>query len=275
MEDKVNSVAANIGTYNIRNTTDRYDERRDLLKGTIHETKADIMALQEVAFGKGGQLDYLVSNGVGVELYEQYNAESQMKFHELHVLSPDFRIDGNSIIASKEFGNDKGKFLKHEFLHISGCRVVHRILFELTNGIKVWIVNCHLHHVIEHTIVREFQAKDVCNWMVPAMRITGNVILMGDFNTSPQEPAYAIYKNFGFQSAHVAIHSEEPKKTFPTGIQAPFMDTDPDGTFDYIWFQGDSVKPLNIKIFGDKPKPGDDTIYPSDHYGLIAEFEFN
>ena len=51
------------------------------------------------------------------------------------------------------------------------------------------------------------------------------------------------------------------------------MDTDPEGTFDYIWFKGDLLNPINIKIKGDKPKSDDNTIYPSDHYGLIAEFE--
>ena len=33
------------------------------------------------------------------------------------------------------------------------------------------------------------------------------------------------------------VNQEEPLKTFPTGIQGPFMDTDPEGTFDYIWIK--------------------------------------
>jgi hypothetical protein len=34
-----------IATYNIRNTQDRYLERKDLLKETIHNVKADIIGL--------------------------------------------------------------------------------------------------------------------------------------------------------------------------------------------------------------------------------------
>jgi endonuclease/exonuclease/phosphatase family metal-dependent hydrolase len=275
MEDKIKPVSATIATYNIRNTTDRYDERRELLKQTILEAKADIMGLQEVAFGKGGQLEDLTTTSFGIELYDQYNAETQMKFHELHELQPDFRIDGNSFIVSKEFGNNTGKILKHEKLHLGGCRLVHRMLVEFANNIKVWIVNCHLHHIIEHSIIRQFQAHDICTWMESALRDSDNVILMGDFNTPPHEPAYATFKKFGFQSAYMTIHSEEPKKTFPTGLKAPFMDTDPDGTFDYIFYKGDNVKPLAIEIFGDKAKHDDETIYPSDHYGLVANFEFS
>ena len=63
------------------------------------------IGLQEVAFGKGGQLDELTTGDDGVKLYEQYNAETQMKFHEVFNLSPDFRIDGNSIIAHNDLKN--------------------------------------------------------------------------------------------------------------------------------------------------------------------------
>jgi len=274
MEDKTKPVSATIATYNIRNTTDRYLERRELLKTTIFDAKADIMGLQEVAFGKGGQLDDLITTSFGNELYDQYNAETQMKFQELHVLQPDFRIDGNSFIVSKEFGNENGKVLKHETLHLGGCRVAQRLLVEFSNNIQVWIVNCHLHHIIEHGMIRQFQAFDIATWMNSATKDSANVILMGDFNAPPFEPAYETLKKFGFQSTYSTIHNEEPKKTFPTGLKAPFMDTDPDGTFDYIFYKGENVKPLTIKIFGDQAKLDDETIYPSDHYGLVADFEF-
>jgi hypothetical protein len=36
-------------------------------------------------------------------------------------------------------------------------------------------------------------------------------------------------------STYKKVHGKEPAKTFPTGLKAPFMDTDPEGTFDYIW----------------------------------------
>lgn len=43
-----------ISTYNIRNTQDRYNERKDILKNTIHTVGSDLMGLQEVSFGEGG-----------------------------------------------------------------------------------------------------------------------------------------------------------------------------------------------------------------------------
>ena len=49
-----------VGTYNILNTSDRYEEgRENLLKKNIYELNADIIGMQEVAFGSR-QLDELI-----------------------------------------------------------------------------------------------------------------------------------------------------------------------------------------------------------------------
>ncbi len=51
---------------------------------------------------------------------------------------------------------------------------------------------------------------------------------LGDFNAPPSEPAYAeLGAGLGLASAHVVAHGTEPDHTFPTGLQAPTMDTDP------------------------------------------------
>jgi len=68
------------------------------------------------------------------------------------------------------------------------------------------------------------------------------------------------------------LHGKEWKKTFPSGIIAPYMDKDPPMTLDYIFIKGKSLKPLTLVIDGDKAKEGDDTIYASDHLALVGEF---
>ena len=52
------------------------------------------------------------------------------------------------------------------------------------------------------------------------------------------------------------------------------MDTDPEGTFDYIWVRGDTVELLTAGIIGNLSKEDDPTIYPSDHYGILARVSF-
>lgn len=48
-----------VATYNILNVSDRYDEREGLLKKNIYELNADVIGMQEVAFGSE-QLDELI-----------------------------------------------------------------------------------------------------------------------------------------------------------------------------------------------------------------------
>ena len=53
------------------------------------------------------------------------------------------------------------------------------------------------------------------------------------------------------------------------------MDTDPPGTLDFIWYRGRGVKVLDVQKMGDKHDLKDPTIYGSDHYPLVAEFEIS
>jgi len=268
MEEKIEILKLTVATYNILNTADRYEERRDFLKDTLFSMKADIIGLQEVAFGKGGQIDYLVANEKGDPMFDVYNAETQLKYQEQYKVYEGFRVDGDSLLIAK---TAKVEILSHEVLHLSGFRSAHRVLVKLANGIMVWIVNCHLHHTVEETMIRTMQATDMCEWMKSASKVTGNVIMLGDFNTQPHEQAYSVIcDDYGYISTYVALNGTEPKKTWPTGT---YEDKD-EGVYDYIWYKGENVRALAVKLVGDKPKPDDNTLYASDHLGLVAEFEF-
>ena len=64
----------------------------------------------------------------------------------------------------------------------------------------------------------------------------------------------------------------EPTYTFPTGLTGPFMDTDPSGTFDYIWYYGKNLKVINSLVFGQIEHTNIKGIYPSDHMGIMSYF---
>ena len=106
---------------------------------------------------------------------------------------------------------------------------------------------------------------------------------MGDFNAIPDEKTVSwMTQDAGFKSSYREFHGEEPQKTYNTGLISPYMDTDPPCTVDYIFYRngqsGEQVVPrvrlTMARVMGEKHEIGDDTLYGSDHYPLIADFEF-
>jgi endonuclease/exonuclease/phosphatase family metal-dependent hydrolase len=93
-------------------------------------------------------------------------------------------------------------------------------------------------------------------------------IVVGDFNETPTGLAIEQMRH-GYRSAFCEVHGYDPLATFPTALIQPLSDWS--GCLDYI-FLSPSVGPVqNAHIFCDKPDPTDDTLYPSDHVGLLAE----
>ena len=97
---------------------------------------------------------------------------------------------------------------------------------------------------------------------------------MGDFNLPEYEDTYKMILDAGYQSSCVMVHGKEWEKTFPSGIQAKYMDTDDADVLDYIFIKGDSLKVKSIQIAGNQCLKTDKTIYPSDHFAIIGDFIF-
>ena len=96
---------------------------------------------------------------------------------------------------------------------------------------------------------------------------------MGDFNATPESITYRLMTDAGFKSAHKTVHGQEPVITFPTGLQAEFMDTDPPLCLDYIFYKGsESLVPVSAELAGNVCHPQDTTLYPSDHMALVCDF---
>jgi endonuclease/exonuclease/phosphatase family metal-dependent hydrolase len=93
---------------------------------------------------------------------------------------------------------------------------------------------------------------------------------MGDFNADPAEPTYARMGAAGFRSSYAEANGAEPAVTWPSGLQAPAMDTDGHPRcLDYIWVRG-AVAVESARLAFDRPDPEDPTLYPSDHLGISA-----
>ena len=244
----------NVLTFNLRNITDRYDERKPLLAAGFAELSPDVAGLQEVSFVPGGRQDDLLAGA------------TSRQYVSLEAASPRFVNFGNAILVAA------GEVQAHEILALSLGRVAQRALIALPRQRMLWVVNTHLHHRPAEPLVRESQARAICEWMAEAPAADATVIA-GDFNTPPFEPAYAVMTAAGYRSAFREANGEEPAVTWPSGIQAPTMDTDGDPScLDYLWL-GSSARARNARLVFNDHAPGDATHFPSDHFGILAEID--
>ena len=120
-----------------------------------------------------------------------------------------------------------------------------------------WVVNIHLVHYTmkEGMKMREDETSRVLQWMEPAYDSCDKAILMGDHNTLMRnEKVMRIYKKEGYVSAYKEVNGKEPKSTWPSGIQAVFMDLDgvennPKGVcLDYIMLK--NIEVTKAKLVG-------------------------
>ena len=112
----------------------------------------------------------------------------------------------------------------------------------------------HLHHLGPDEAIRDEQTAALLEWLdeAPAADAT---IVMGDFNADPAEPTPGRMRAAGFRSAFAEANGAEPAVTWPSGLQAPAMDTDGEPEcLDYIWLRG-AVRVESARLVFDRPDP--------------------
>jgi endonuclease/exonuclease/phosphatase family metal-dependent hydrolase len=240
-----------VATLNIRNMADRWPERLPLLLADMAALQPDLMGLQEVVFPL--QQDRLIG-AAGAGRYEAIRGwAGRLEY-------------GNSLLVREPL-----RATAVERLDLGLNREVHRASISLEAGDLLMAVS-HLHHEVPADAERDQQAEALLAWLETAPKSVAQVVV-GDFNADPREPAYARMVAAGFRSSLVEVDGAEPAVTWPSGIQAPGMDTDGDpDCLDYIWIRG-AVRAVAARIVFDRAAVGDPTLYPSDHFGLVAELE--
>jgi endonuclease/exonuclease/phosphatase family metal-dependent hydrolase len=241
-----------VATLNIRNLADRWFERLPLLLADMAALQPDLLGLQEVVYVM--QQDRLI----GAAGEGHYGAVRGWAGR------PEY---GNSLLVREPL-----RATDVERVDLAYNRSAHRARITLPGGATVLAVVTHLHHLGPDEAIRDEQTALLMDWLdeAPAADAT---ILMGDFNADPAEPTYARMRRAGFRSAYVEGDGAEPAVTWPSGLQAPAMDTDGDpDCLDYIWVRG-AVKVVDARLVFDRPHPEDPTLYPSDHLGISAHLD--
>ena len=239
-----------VATVNIRNIADRWPERLPLLLADMAALQPDLLGIQECVFAVE-QDRLLGAAGAG-----------RYGIHHGWAGRPEY---GHSILVREPLAAAGPP----ERLELGRNRSALRVLVEGAGRAPMAMVVTHFHHVPADEAAREEQARALCAWLAerPA---PGGTVVVGDFNAEPVEATYRVMLEAGFRSAHVEANGWEPAVTWPSGIQAPGMDTDGEpGCLDYIWIQG-PLRAITCRLAFDRPSVGDPTLFPSDHLGLVA-----
>lgn len=241
-----------VATLNILNLADRWPERLPLILADMAALQPDLFGLQEVVYVM--QQDRLIG-AAGESHYTASRAWGQR---------PEY---GNSLLVREPLtARDV------ERLDLGFGRSALRATVELPNGSTALIGVVHFHHTVDGDAERDIQAGMLLDWLATAPSATATVVV-GDFNAGPHEPTYGRMRDAGFDSAFATANGTEPAVTWPSGLQAPAMDTDGDpDCLDYIWVRG-SVRVAAARLVFDRPDPEDPTLYPSDHLGISAQLE--
>ena len=238
-----------VATLNILNLADRWDERLPLLLADMAALQPDLLGLQEVVYPM--QQDRLLG-AAGEGRYEAVRGWAGR---------PEY---GNSLLVKAPLvATDV------ERLDLGRSRAAHRARVALPGGAMLVIAVTHLHHPPRAHAERLRQVAVLLPWL-DATPPHDALIVVGDFNADPREPAYARMREAGFRSAHAEANGAEPAVTWPSGLWAPAMDDDgePD-CLDYVWLRG-AVEVEEARLVFHRPAVGDPTLYPSDHLGVAA-----
>jgi endonuclease/exonuclease/phosphatase family metal-dependent hydrolase len=236
-----------VATLNLRNIADRWSERLPLLLADMAALQPDLIGLQECVFAT--QQDRILG-AAGEGRYESRRGWANR---------PEY---GNAIL-----GRDTLTLGDGDRLELSRGRSALRVPVSLPSARTLDFVVTHLHHEVDDASVRAEQAKVVIGWLGA---ISGPLVVVGDFNADPMEPTYGLMLDAGFRSVSVEANGAEPPVTWPSGIQAPGMDTDGDPScLDYIWVRG-PITVDSCRLAFDRPAVDDPTLFPSDHFGLSA-----
>jgi endonuclease/exonuclease/phosphatase family metal-dependent hydrolase len=241
-----------VATFNILNLADRWPERLPLILADMAALQPDLLGLQEVVYVM--QQDRII----GAAAEGRYDAIRGWAGR------PEY---GNSLLLREPLAaRDVAR------VDLGRDRSAIRAVVDLPGTGSVLIVVTHLHHVTGAAMERDVQAAALVAWLDGAAA-TDAQIVMGDFNADPAEPTHGRMRSAGFRSAFAEANGSEPAVTWPSGLQAPAMDTDGDPRcLDYIWLRG-AVRAGEARLVFDRPAADDPTMFPSDHLGISARLE--
>jgi endonuclease/exonuclease/phosphatase family metal-dependent hydrolase len=252
-------------TINLRGRVDRWLARRHLLVGQLVDAAPDIIALQEVSLsiGQGSWLARQVNIRLTGDARRPYRIIQARRTHARH------HFEAVGVMT-------RLPVIYHDSVSLGfEGRIALRVNVELPSGAagtrhqSLDFISVHLHHVSDEREVRLSQAMSLVGWVNEKRRVPLQVIA-GDFNETPEGPAI-VFMRQSYRSAYAEVKGGNPLATFPTNLGRPSLDWA--GCLDYVFISPAVYRVTEASIFCDLPAADDDTLYPSDHVGLLVGLE--
>lgn len=239
-----------IATLNLRNTADRWRERRGLLVRQLVELAPDVLGAQELRIfpDQAAWVVREVERRSGGRL--RYRSFRRPKTGRLGLWEGIAVLSRVPVVATAwlDLGVDS--------------RVAQRVTVRPPDGGLLDVYNAHFGGVGEER--RSAQARRMLDWMDARPPLPA--VLVGDLNARPGSPTIDLLSS-RLRSAHVVVHGREPERTVPTPLRVG--SPGPGSVLDYV-FVSDLVEVREARLAFDEVDPADPTLAASDHFGLAV-----
>lgn len=237
-----------IATLNLRNTADRWPERRHLLVRQLLDLAPDVVGVQELRVVPD-QARWIVR-----AVDRQSDGALRYRAHRQTKAGLAGLWEGIGVLAAVPVVATAGLDLGAQ------ARVAQRVTVRMPEGGLLDVYNTHLG--LGGEVLRVDQAQRILDWM--DRRPPLPAVLMGDLNARPGSPTIELLSR-RLRSAHLVAHGHEPARTVPTPLRA--WATGDGSVLDYI-FVNDLLQVHDARIAFDMCDDHDPTLVASDHYGL-------
>lgn len=130
-------------------------------------------------------------------------------------------------------------------------------------------VSVQLHHGATAGEARHEQAMSLVGWLNEKRRVPLQVI-SGDFN-EPPDCGSVNFMRQTYRSALAEYRGRDPYATYPTNLVQP--QPVPAVCLDYVFLSPAVYRVTKAGLFADKAAFDNDSLYPSDHVGLLVGLE--
>ena len=237
-----------IATLNVRNTADRWPERRHLLVRQLVDLAPDVIGVQELRMLPDQ------ARWIAREVERQSGGRLRYRVHRRAKSGLPGLWEGIGVLVAVPV-------VATAWLDLGAdARVAQRVTVRMPEGAVLDVYNTHLG--LGGEALRVGQARRILDWM--DRRPPLPAVLIGDLNARPGSPTIDLLSR-RLRSAHLAVHGYEPARTAPTPLRLRYAG---DGSvLDYV-FVNDLLEVHDARIAFDKCDEHDPTLVASDHYGL-------